>query len=59
MIAKRVVVWAEDRVELERIVRARTCERRTLERAQIVLLAADGRSAAAIAVPVGCSQKRV
>ncbi|MGH2887370.1 MAG: IS630 family transposase [Solirubrobacteraceae bacterium] len=59
MVAKRVVVPAEDRVVLERIVRARKCERRMLERAQIVLLAADGLSAAAIAARVGCSEKLV
>jgi transposase len=59
MVAKRVVVCAQDRVVLERIVRARKCERRMLERAQIVLLAADGLSAAAIAARVGCSEKLV
>jgi transposase len=59
MVAKRVVVPAKDRVVLERIVRARKCERRMLERAQIVLLAADGLSAAAIAARVGCSEKLV
>lgn len=55
MVAKKVVVSAEDRVVLERIVRARTCERRMLERAQAVLLASDGLSAAAIE-RVGCSE---
>ena len=54
MVAKRVVVSAQDRVALERIVRARKCERRMLERAQIVLLAADGLSAPVIALRVGC-----
>src|ERR1700678_84836 len=57
--AKRVVVSVEDRLALERIVRARTCERRMLERAQIVLLAAEGVSAAVIAARVGCSEKLV
>jgi transposase len=52
-------VSAEDRLELERIVRARTCERRILERAQVVLLAAEGLSAPRIAERVGCSQKTV
>ena len=33
MVAKKVVVSEKDRVVLERIVRARTCERRMLERA--------------------------
>ena len=59
MVAKRVVVSAQDRVALERIVRARKCERRMLERAQIVLLAADGLSAPVIAARVGCSEKLV
>lgn len=59
MVAKRVVVSAQDRVVLERIVRARKCERRMLERAQIVLLAADGLSALVIAARVGCSEKLV
>jgi transposase len=59
MVAKRVVVAAEDRVVLERVVRARKCERRMLERAQIVLLAGDGLSASAIAARVGCSEKLV
>ena len=59
MVAKRVVVSVQDRVVLERIVRARKCERRMLERAQIVLLAADGLSALVIAARVGCSEKLV
>ena len=59
MVAKQVAVSAQDRVVLERIVRARKCERRILERAQIVLLAADGLSAPAIAARVGCSEKLV
>jgi len=59
MVAKRVVVSAEDRVVLELIVRARKCERRMLERARIVLLAAEGLSAAVIAARVGCSEKLV
>ncbi len=59
MVAKKIVVSAEDRVVLERIVRARTCERRMLERAQVVLLASEGLSAAAIAERVGCSEKLV
>jgi transposase len=59
MVAKRVVVSAQDRVALERVVRARKCERRMLERARIVLLAADGLSAPVIALRVGCSEKLV
>jgi len=59
VVSKRISVSAEDRAELERIVRARRCERRVLERAQIVLLAAEGMSAAKIAERVGCSPKLV
>ena len=59
MVSKRIAVSAEDCAELERIVRARRCERRTLERAQIVLLAGEGMSAARIAERVGCSEKLV
>jgi transposase len=59
MVAKRIDVSAQDRAALERIVRARKCERRMLERAQIVLLAAEGLSAPMIAVRVGCSEKLV
>lgn len=59
MVAKRIAVSLEDRRELERIVRARKCERRVLERARIVLLAADGLPASVIAARVGCSEKLV
>jgi len=59
MVAKRIVVSAEDRVALRGIVRSRTCERRMLERARIVLLAAEGLSAPVIAERVGCSEKLV
>ena len=59
MVAKKISVSPEDRLALEGIVRARKCERRMLERAQIVLLAAEGLSAAAIAAEVGCSDKLV
>jgi transposase len=59
MVAKRIAVSAGDRRELERIVRARKCQRRMLERAEIVLLAGDGLSARAIAAHVGCSEKLV
>jgi transposase len=44
---------------LERIVRSRTAERRAVERARIVLAAAEGRSAARIAGEVGCSEQTV
>jgi transposase len=53
--AKRIEIGAEDGVALERIVRSRTAERRMVERARIVLLAGEGRSAAEIARRVGCS----
>jgi hypothetical protein len=59
MVAKKIAVSAEDRVVLEGIVRARKCQRRMLERAWIVLLAAEGLSAPAIAARVGCSEKLV
>jgi transposase len=57
--AKRIEVVVEDRRELERIVRSRTAERRIVERARIVLAAAEGRSAARIASEVGCSEPTV
>lgn len=57
--AKRIEISVEDRRELERIVRSRTVERRTLERARIVLAAAEGRPAARIAREVGCSERTV
>jgi transposase len=57
--AKRIEISAEDRCELERLVRSRTAERRAVERARIVLAAAEGRSAARIAREVGCSERTV
>lgn len=57
--AKQIEIGGEDRCELERIVRSRRAERRAVERAQIVLAAADGRSAARIASEVGCSERTV
>lgn len=59
MIAKRVEVSAEDRAELERIVRSRRGERRMIERAAVVLGAAEGLPAREIAARVGCSMKLV
>ena len=53
--AKRLGISAGDRRELERITRSHTAERRMVERARIVLAAAEGRSAARIAREVGCS----
>jgi transposase len=57
--AKRIEIGGEDRRELERVVRSRTAERRAVERARIVLAAAEGRSAARIASEVGCSERTV
>jgi putative transposase len=54
-LAKRIEVDDEDRAELERVVRSSTAEVRMVERAQIVLGAAEGRSAAEIGRLVGCS----
>jgi putative transposase len=58
-LVKRIEVGDEDRVELERIVRSSTAQVRMVERAQIVLYAADGRSAAEIGGMVGCSVNTV
>ena len=57
--AKQIGVSVEERRELERIVRSRTAQRRAVERARIVLAAAEGRSAARIASEVGCSEQTV
>ena len=59
MVAKQITVSSEDRVELRRVSQARSAERRMVERAQIVLLAAEGLSASRIAERVGCSEKLV
>jgi hypothetical protein len=48
-VGKRVEVSSEDRVELERIVGAASSEVRMVERARIVLCAAEGLTAPAIA----------
>jgi Helix-turn-helix domain len=53
--AKCIEVPGEDRAELERIVRSGTEEVRLVERAHIVLCAAEGHSAAAIGRMVGCA----
>jgi len=57
MVSKRIEVGPEDRAELERIVRSRRGERRMVERAEVVLAAADGLPAREIAARVGCSEK--
>ncbi len=54
-LAKSVEIAADDQAELDRIVRSSTAEVRMVERAQIVLCAAEGRSAAEIGRLVGCS----
>ncbi len=54
-LAKSVEIAVDDQAELDRIVRSRTAEVRVVERAQIVLCAAEGRSAAEIGRLVGCS----
>jgi len=52
--AKRIEIAAEDRPVREEWTCSRTAERRLNERAQIVLLAAEGRPASEIAERVGC-----
>jgi len=54
-VVRRIEVAAEDRLELERIVRAATAEVRTVERARIVLCAAEGLKGVEIAERLGCS----
>jgi transposase len=56
-VGKRLGVSGEDRVELERIVRAASSEVRMVERARIVLCAAEGHSAPVIAQRVGCGER--
>src|SRR6516162_9555688 len=52
---RRVEVSVEDRRELERMVRASSSEVRMVERARIVLCAAEGKTGREIAGEVGCS----
>jgi putative transposase len=54
-LVKQIEIGAEDRAELERIVRSSTAEVRMVERAQIVLHSAEGVSAARIGRLLGCS----
>jgi transposase len=56
-VGKRLEVSEEDRVELERIVRAASSEVRMVERARIVLCAVEGLTAAQIAERVGCGER--
>jgi len=53
--AKRIEIVAEDRPVLEKWAGARATERRLVDRAQIVLMAGEGRPASEIAEHVGCS----
>jgi transposase len=57
--ARVVVLDREERLELERIVRAATSEQRMVRRAQVVLLAAAGETNAVIAPRVGLSAHKV
>jgi transposase len=53
-VGRRIEVSGEDRLELERIVRASSSEVRVVERARIVLAAAQGMTGKEIADQVGC-----
>src|SRR6476646_4685503 len=53
--AREIVLGRDERVELERIVRASTSEQRLVARARLVLLAAAGETDAVIAPRVGLS----
>jgi transposase len=54
-VVKQIEVSADDRAELQRIVRAVSSEVRMVERARIVLCAAEGLKGVEIAERVGCS----
>ena len=54
--ATPIVVSAQERTALETWMRAPTTEQRLVERARIVLLAADGLASRAIAREVGCAR---
>jgi transposase len=58
-VIKQIEVSGEDRAELERIVRAVSSEVRMLQRARIVLAAAEGLSGLEICERVGCSEPTV
>src|SRR6476660_5553902 len=57
--AREIVLGRDERVELERIVRASTSEQRLVARARLVLLAAAGETNAVIAPRVGLSAHKV
>lgn len=56
---KRLEISEEDRVELERIVRASSSEVRMVERVRIVLAAGEGLTTEQIARQVGCGERTV
>jgi len=56
---RRIEVSDEDRLELERIVRASSSEVRMVERARIVLAASEGLTTEQIAERVGCAERTV
>ncbi len=58
-LAKRIQIGDDDRAELERIARSGVEQARMVERAQIVLHAAEGQSAAQIGRLLGCSENTV
>jgi transposase len=58
-VGKRLEISDEDRVELERIVRAASSEVRMVERARIVLAAGEGLTTSQIAERVGCGERTV
>ena len=58
-VIKQIEVSAEDRAELERVVRAVSSEVRMVERARIVLAAAEGLKGTEVAARVGCSEPTV
>lgn len=58
-VIKQIDVSDEDRAELERIGRAASSEVRLVERARIVLAAAEGLKALEICERVGCSEPTV
>lgn len=58
-VVRRIELSALDREELERVVRASSSEVRLVERARIVLCAAEGLKGEEIARRVGCSQPTV
>jgi DNA-directed RNA polymerase specialized sigma24 family protein len=58
-VIRQIEVSVEDRAELERIVRAVSSEVRLVERARIVLAAAEGLKGLEIAERVGCTEPTV